>query len=286
MRNFEKLITGPDEVGRCIHILILRSLSVKSNVINTKQTLIPTQTMVSRRSDLFLRSLFTTLRGAPAASDDESEDELGAWMATAIPVDSPSSNWRRAASVPVAASAKVRAADDGDRGESIRGGPDDVTIAEVGTIASRQISDVTDSGDRRARIGASEAESRGDRGCEKKTVATKRKIPAEEGQGSGPPRKQRQKCRHEACTNIVVQGGVCIKHGAKVKTRGTCRHDGCTNYVQKGGVCMKHGAKRKKCRHDGCTNLAQKGGICFKHGAKRKKCRRSLKHAVPMDQRC
>ena len=40
-------------------------------------------------------------------------------------------------------------------------------------------------------------------------------------------------------SNNVVRGGVCRRHGAKVKT---CKHEGCTNQVVKGGVCIRHGA--------------------------------------------
>ena len=58
--------------------------------------------------------------------------------------------------------------------------------------------------------------------------------------------------------------GVCIRHGAKVKT---CSHEGCTNNVQNRGVCIR-GAKRstKTCSHVGCTNNVQKGGVCYSHG--------------------
>eukprot|EP00984_Skeletonema_dohrnii_P012791 scaffold5219_cov148-Skeletonema_dohrnii-CCMP3373.AAC.9 len=44
----------------------------------------------------------------------------------------------------------------------------------------------------------------------------------------------------EGCTNIVINRGVCIRHGAKIKK---CSSEGCTNQVQRGGVCMRHGAK-------------------------------------------
>ena len=38
---------------------------------------------------------------------------------------------------------------------------------------------------------------------------------------------------------------------------------------QRGGVCCRHGAKVKTCSHEGCTNNPLKGGVCFKHGAKK-----------------
>jgi hypothetical protein len=112
-------------------------------------------------------------------------------------------------------------------------------------------------------------------------------------------KKYRKTCSADGCTNQAVNGGVCVKHGAKrklcsidgctkqAKKGGVCRRhgatwvkklcsiDGCTNQAQKGGVCIKHGAKIKRCRIDGCTNQAQNGGVCIKHGAKgyRKQCR-------------
>jgi len=76
-------------------------------------------------------------------------------------------------------------------------------------------------------------------------------------------------CSSEGCTNKARKGGVCMKHGAKVKR---CSSEGCTNYAVKGGVCMKHGAKVKRCSSEGCTNYAVKGGVCMKHGAKVKRC--------------
>ena len=90
-------------------------------------------------------------------------------------------------------------------------------------------------------------------------------------------KKKRKKytCSHEGCTNQVRTGGVCTRHGAKVKT---CKHEGCTTQARKGGVCTKHGlgrqgALRKKytCSHEGCTNQGVKGGVCVSHGAKKKK---------------
>jgi len=58
-----------------------------------------------------------------------------------------------------------------------------------------------------------------------------------------------------------------FKHGAKMRT---CKHDGCTNNLVKGGVCYKHGAirpPRKKCEREGCNNNAQRLGVCCTHGA-------------------
>ena len=87
-------------------------------------------------------------------------------------------------------------------------------------------------------------------------------------------KKKKYICSHEGCTNKAQKGGVCIRHGAKVVKRKTCSHEGCTNVVVKGGVCKRHGAKvmRQTCSHEGCTKYAQKGGVCTRHGAKAKTC--------------
>ena len=80
-----------------------------------------------------------------------------------------------------------------------------------------------------------------------------------------------ERCSSDGCTNQAQKGGVCIRHGAKVKQ---CSSDGCTNQAQNGGLCIKHGAKwtKKRCSSDGCTNKAVKGGVCKRHGAKVKRC--------------
>jgi hypothetical protein len=100
----------------------------------------------------------------------------------------------------------------------------------------------------------------------------KREAPSEEEEvpRNRAPRKQcRKTCSADECTNQAVKGGVCIKHGAKLKR---CSSEGCTNQAVKGGVCIKHGAERKRCSTEGCTNNAKKGGVCMKHGAKVKRC--------------
>eukprot|EP00985_Skeletonema_marinoi_P004674 scaffold2027_cov148-Skeletonema_marinoi.AAC.3 len=68
-------------------------------------------------------------------------------------------------------------------------------------------------------------------------------------------KKHRYECSAEGCTNKVVRGGLCVRHGAKVKR---CISEGCTNQVIKRGVCMRHGAtlKIKRCSNEGCTNQA------------------------------
>ena len=78
-------------------------------------------------------------------------------------------------------------------------------------------------------------------------------------------KKYRYECSADGCTNHVVNGGVCIRHGAKIKL---CSSEGCTNVAQKGGVCIRHGAKVKRCSTEGCANQAKRGGLCWRHGAK------------------
>jgi hypothetical protein len=80
-----------------------------------------------------------------------------------------------------------------------------------------------------------------------------------------------KRCSREGCPNVVVQGGVCTRHGAKV-TRKLCSREECTNQAKKGGVCIKHGAQKKRCSSEGCTNYVVKGGVCWRHGAKVKVC--------------
>jgi hypothetical protein len=82
-------------------------------------------------------------------------------------------------------------------------------------------------------------------------------------------KKYRYECSADGCTNRVRKGGVCIRHGAKVKR---CSIEGCNNHAKIGGVCDKHGAKRKTCSSEACTNQAQIGGVCIRHGAKVKLC--------------
>ena len=84
-----------------------------------------------------------------------------------------------------------------------------------------------------------------------------------------PTSRPRRKCPVADCPNRVVQGGLCISHGAKRKT---CSHPGCTKNVKKAGKCSAHGPARKRCEAEGCTNIAVKGGRCIAHGAKKKVC--------------
>ena len=82
-----------------------------------------------------------------------------------------------------------------------------------------------------------------------------------------------KRCSAEDCNNQAVQGGVCVKHGAKKAKK--CSVEDCNNQAQKGGVCIKHGAKKaekKRCSVEDCNNQAQKGGVCKRHGANFKLC--------------
>lgn len=81
--------------------------------------------------------------------------------------------------------------------------------------------------------------------------------------------QHRPRCSKQGCTNQVQQGGLCIRHGAKVKM---CTASGCTKLAQQGGLCIKHGASVKLCSWGDCGKLAQRGGVCYSHGAKARKC--------------
>lgn len=85
----------------------------------------------------------------------------------------------------------------------------------------------------------------------------------------GTSKRIRRKCTVGDCPNRVVQGGLCISHGAKRKT---CKHPGCTKNVKKAGLCSTHGPARRRCDADGCNKVAVQGGKCIAHGAKKKMC--------------
>jgi hypothetical protein len=87
--------------------------------------------------------------------------------------------------------------------------------------------------------------------------------------GSGGGKRVRRKCSVANCENRVVQGGLCISHGAKRKQ---CTHPGCNKNVKKAGLCSSHGPARKKCEHPNCSKVAVQGGKCITHGAKKKLC--------------
>ena len=87
--------------------------------------------------------------------------------------------------------------------------------------------------------------------------------------GSGTNKRASRMCKVEGCPNTVVQGGVCISHGAKRKQ---CKIEGCTKTVKQAGLCSAHGPARKRCVHEGCTNTAVQGGLCISHGARKRLC--------------
>ena len=85
----------------------------------------------------------------------------------------------------------------------------------------------------------------------------------------GTSKRVRRKCTIDGCANRVVQGGLCIAHGARRKV---CKHPGCTKNVKKAGFCSTHGPARKRCEAEGCSKVAVQGGHCIAHGAKKKLC--------------
>ena len=85
----------------------------------------------------------------------------------------------------------------------------------------------------------------------------------------GTSKRVRRKCTVLGCDNRVVQGGLCISHGAKRKL---CKHSGCSKHVKKGGLCSTHGPARKRCDVENCSKVAVQGGKCIAHGAKKKLC--------------
>jgi hypothetical protein len=100
----------------------------------------------------------------------------------------------------------------------------------------------------------------------------RRSITAEshdEGKATATRKRASRMCKAEGCPNTVVQGGVCISHGAKRKQ---CKTPGCTKTVKKAGLCSAHGPSRKRCEHDSCVNTAVQGGLCISHGAKKRIC--------------
>eukprot|EP00985_Skeletonema_marinoi_P002181 scaffold885_cov209-Skeletonema_marinoi.AAC.3 len=93
-------------------------------------------------------------------------------------------------------------------------------------------------------------------------------------------RMRKKKCSVPNCPNRVVQGEICVTHGAK-KKKYTCSVPDCPNRVVLGGVCVTHGAqkkqskatkKKKECIVPNCPRKAVQGGVCVTHGAKVKTC--------------
>lgn len=82
-------------------------------------------------------------------------------------------------------------------------------------------------------------------------------------------KRTRRPCTVLGCPNRVVQGGVCVAHGARRKL---CNFPGCDKCVKKAGFCSTHGPARKRCEVPGCSRVAVQGGICIGHGAKKVPC--------------
>lgn len=99
---------------------------------------------------------------------------------------------------------------------------------------------------------------------DKKTKDSSKKLAS-----GGTSKRVRRKCTVAGCPNRVVQGGLCISHGAKRKT---CKHPGCTKNVKKAGLCSTHGPARKRCEAPNCPKVAVQGGRCIAHGAKKRLC--------------
>jgi len=80
---------------------------------------------------------------------------------------------------------------------------------------------------------------------------------------------ERDRCSVEGCTNIVINNGVCIRHGAETK-KYVCKMDGCSRLAVKKGCCWSHSPK-EICCFDGCQRLATRpdasrgGRVCAKH---------------------
>ena len=79
------------------------------------------------------------------------------------------------------------------------------------------------------------------------------------------PKRIHRKCSAPDCTNQVVQGGVCVTHGAKRKL---CSYPNCNKAVKLAGFCSTHGPARKKCDDPGCSRVAVQAGKCLSHGAR------------------
>ena len=100
-------------------------------------------------------------------------------------------------------------------------------------------------------------------------------APRNSSSSSIKPKRVRRKCTAPGCTNRVVQGGVCVTHGAKRKL---CSYAGCSKAVKLAGFCSTHGPTRKKCDYvdpssgDPCARVAVQGGRCLSHGARRRFC--------------
>jgi hypothetical protein len=76
-------------------------------------------------------------------------------------------------------------------------------------------------------------------------------------------------CSVVGCTNGIVQGGLCVSHGAK---RRKCQFPGCDKSSKAAGMCSKHGPRRDPCDEEGCTSISVRGTKCKLHAEPSKKC--------------
>lgn len=122
-------------------------------------------------------------------------------------------------------------------------------------------------------------ESSDDAAAGEKSSGEKRKDPSSSAEDGTPKKRSRRKCNVSDCTNQAKNGGICIKHGAKLperKNRKVCAKEECDNIAQKAGVCRAHA---ERCKKEGCDNRAKKGDTCLKHVSSSKKRRHSEEDA-------
>lgn len=62
-------------------------------------------------------------------------------------------------------------------------------------------------------------------------------VTPNETRKSGKTKRKRRLCKEPNCQNQVVQGGLCIRHGAKRKI---CSVEGCNKHVKMNGRCSTH----------------------------------------------
>ena len=178
------------------------------------------------------------------------------------------SNGRRAAALPVAASAWDPAAVDSNRGKGEgadspryhRSATVAVAIAGDGAMASRHISDTA------AAFGiAADGPASGGHGMTALptpcwTAVARDPAAGNDERGGRTGAKaagnlQRTDGQRSPNETVGALGAKLTGIGASgppksVRKNKKCRNDGCTNHAKVGGVCIKHGAKRKACHHD------------------------------------
>ena len=108
---------------------------------------------------------------------------------------------------------------------------------------------------------------------------TKPSSPMSPSSKPAPSKRQKRikrKCSHPLCQNHVVQGGVCVTHGAR---RRMCAYPGCIKAVKLAGYCSGHVPTRiVRCNQTGCTRVAVIGGRCLSHGTIQRICNYPMTH--------